>query len=120
MKLKISFPLWLLLITCIIGLSLSDLRAFIPISWPHQDKLFHILAFAVLIPLTQLTFKKVPLFFILFGAFLFGLLLEFSQLLFSSGTRQYDANDLVFNLLGIGFGLLVLLFARYWIIRNKT
>jgi hypothetical protein len=86
----------------------------------EQDKLLHIIVFFGFLLYTKLLFKNLSLFKISLITFALGLLIELLQAWFTHGNRQFDAYDVLFNLLGIALGLLLLLVYRQNTNGNET
>ncbi len=100
---------WLLIIVILITSALIDLTGVVKSWWVDQDKHFHLVLFALFMVLTALLFKKLSLFKISLITFSLGVLIELLQAWFTHGNRQFDLNDIYFNLIGIGLGLVILL-----------
>ena len=103
---------WLTIILLLIASSLIDLTGMVKSWWVNQDKHFHLAIFALFMVITQLLFKNLSLFKISLITFVLGVLIELLQAYFTHGNRQFDAYDVLFNLLGIALGLLLLLVYR--------
>jgi len=105
---RLKLALWLFLLGLILFFSLVDLRPYLHVFLKNQDKLFHLVIFALLIGLTKKLIPAFSLFQITTFIFSFGILIEVLQKLFTHGVRHFSFNDVLFNLMGIGFGLILL------------
>jgi glycopeptide antibiotics resistance protein len=87
-------------------ISLIDMRPYVHVFIHNQDKLFHLLVFALLLGFSK---KLVPAFSMRQSALFlvgFGLLIEILQKLITHGLRQFSFYDVLFNLMGISLGWL--------------
>lgn len=113
MKLTTKHILWILIILLIVIPSLLDLSAVITVHWIDQDKYAHLSIFALFMVVTQLLFSKLSLLKIAGLSFLLGLAIEVLQEFLTHGTRHFDANDILYNVLGVLLGGLLLVIYKH-------
>lgn len=107
-----KFIVWIIIIILILIPSLVDLKGVVKNFWADQDKHFHLVTFALFMVITNLLFKSLKLWQVAGITFLLGLAIELLQEFFTDGNRQFHINDILYNLIGIGLGLVLILIYR--------
>ncbi len=104
---KFKGSLFIIIMLGITLLAVLDLKNHLVIYIANQDKYLHLITFSALFLLARFVFKALAPYKIALLLFLFGLLLEIMQELFSAGARHFHGLDLLFNMLGIAVAWLV-------------
>ncbi len=100
---------WILIVVSLLICSLITLPGEIGELWKHHDKDFHLLVFALFMVVTRLFFKNLSILKISLITFSLGLLIEILQGVITIAHRQFDLYDILFNVIGIGLGVVILL-----------
>jgi glycopeptide antibiotics resistance protein len=107
-----KFIAWILIVLLILIPSLIDLKGVVKTFWADQDKHFHLITFALFMVVTNLLFSGWKLWKIVGTTFLLGFIIEILQELLTQGNRQFHVADIIYNLIGIGLGLTLILIYR--------
>ncbi len=94
-----------LLLKSKVGNLLNKFKIF-PFNLPNFDKFAHFVAFIILGFLLKIAYPKISYFWAFFSLTFYGILIEILQENFVKG-RSGDIKDLLFDMIGITFGLLL-------------